>query len=185
MVRHILALSRGVLDNACCNRWTRPEGATARLPHSPDFSPVALCVWGHLRALVCAPVNDTEALQQHTVNGFHTIRNNSGIFERVRRSTIRWVQVCVEFHSGHSRPLLQMHKGSARGKESVCGPMFIRTSCIVLLCVNNPRKLYRPFKYIQIYTPYIFFVFCQVTSPLYKKIPNFFCILITFAFYVM
>jgi hypothetical protein len=54
-------------------------GATAWLT---DLNPVALYVRGHLRALVCAPVDDTEALQQHTVNGFHTIRNNSGIFEQ-------------------------------------------------------------------------------------------------------
>jgi hypothetical protein len=43
-------------------------------------------------------------------------------------------------------------------KGSFWGPMFIRTSCIVLQCRNNPRSLYRPFRY----TPYSLGMKCGV-----------------------
>jgi hypothetical protein len=56
-------------------------------------------MWRHVYFL---RVRDAEILQQLTVNGCHTIRNISGIFERVRQSVIRHVQACTESHILHT-----------------------------------------------------------------------------------
>jgi hypothetical protein len=82
-------------------------GPTARPPRSPDFNPEDVCLWGHLKPLVCAtPVDNEEALHQWTVDACQSISNYPGIFERMLLSMMRRVEGCIGSHGGHSEHLL-------------------------------------------------------------------------------
>jgi hypothetical protein len=64
-------------------------------------------MWGHLRALVyAAPVDNEEPLRNCIMAGCQTIGNYPGIFERMRRSVMRHVEMCVKLHGGHFEHLL-------------------------------------------------------------------------------
>jgi hypothetical protein len=68
---------------------------------SSEFLPV-----GTPKALVyAAPVDNEEALHIRIVDACQTIRNYSGIFERMRRS-MRRVEACIESHGDNSEHLL-------------------------------------------------------------------------------
>jgi hypothetical protein len=54
------------------------------------------CIY-HIRG----PVDNEEAFHHRTVDACQTIRNYSGICERVRRSMMRRVEACIEYHRGH------------------------------------------------------------------------------------
>jgi hypothetical protein len=66
------------------------------------FESLDIYLWGHLKTLVsAASVDNEEALHHRTVDGCQTIRNYTSIFERVRRSMLRCVETCIEFHGKH------------------------------------------------------------------------------------
>jgi hypothetical protein len=47
-----------------------------------------------------APFDNEKALHHRIVDACQTIRNYAGIFERMRRSTMRRVEACIESHDG-------------------------------------------------------------------------------------
>jgi transposase len=82
-------------------------GPNAWPPRSPDLNPLHFYLWRQLKSLVyAAPVDNEEALHNRIVDACQTIRNYPGIFERMRRSMMRRVKVCIESHGGHFEQLL-------------------------------------------------------------------------------
>jgi hypothetical protein len=93
---------RDVLNNTYHGRWIGRGGPTAWPPRSSDFNPVDFYLYGHLKTLVCVvPVDNEESLHYRIVDACQTIRNYPGVFERMRRSTIRRFKACIESHGGH------------------------------------------------------------------------------------
>jgi hypothetical protein len=72
-----------------------------------SLNPLDVCLWGHLKTLMyAAPVDNEDSLHHGIVDVCQTIRNYPGIFERLRRSTMRRVEACIESHVGHLEHLL-------------------------------------------------------------------------------
>jgi hypothetical protein len=110
---HFCRCVRDVVKNTCHGRSTRRGGPTAWPPRSPDLNPLDFYPWGPLKTLVYEALVDTEeALHYRIVDASQTIRNYPGISERMRRSMVRRVKACTEFHGGHSEHLLQMYSFS-------------------------------------------------------------------------
>jgi hypothetical protein len=66
-------------------------------------------LWKYLKTLVyAAPVDSEHALHHRSVDIYHTIRNYPVILERMRRSMMRHVEVCIESYWIHFEHLLQM-----------------------------------------------------------------------------
>jgi hypothetical protein len=59
------------------------------------------------KSVYAAPVDEEEALHHRIVDVCRTVRNR--IFEWMRRSAMRRVEACIEFHGGHFEHLLQTH----------------------------------------------------------------------------
>jgi hypothetical protein len=96
---------RDVANNTYHDRWVCSGGPTAWPLRSPDLNPLHFCLWGHLRTLVyAAPVDNEEVPHHRIVDACQTIRNFSGISERMRRS--------IESRGGHFGHLLQMYSFS-------------------------------------------------------------------------
>jgi hypothetical protein len=99
---HFSRAVREVLRNTFHDQWIGREGPTAWPPRSPDLIPLDLYLWGHLNPLVYAPPVDNEEAPHHRiVDACQTIRNFPGIFERMRRSMMRRVEACTDYHRGH------------------------------------------------------------------------------------
>jgi hypothetical protein len=72
---------------------------TAWPPLSPDLNPLDSYLWGHLNTpMYAAPADSEEALRHCTVDACQ--------IERMRRSMMRRVQVCIEPYGGHSEHLI-------------------------------------------------------------------------------
>jgi hypothetical protein len=54
-----------------------------------------------------APVDSEEA--HRSVGACQTIRNCPGIFARIRRSVMRRIEACIEFHGGHFEHLVYIY----------------------------------------------------------------------------
>jgi hypothetical protein len=66
-------------------------------PRPPDLNPLNVYLWEHLQPLVyAAPVDNEETLHHRTVDACQTVYASPGIFEWLRRSMMRRVEVCVE-----------------------------------------------------------------------------------------
>jgi hypothetical protein len=96
---------RDVLSNTYHDRWIGRGGSTAWPPRSPDFNLPDFYLWGRLKSLVYAAPVDNEETLHRIVYACQTIRNYPAIFERMWRSMMRRVEVCAEFHAGHSEHL--------------------------------------------------------------------------------
>jgi hypothetical protein len=70
------------------------QGAPAAWPpHSAVLNSLDFYLWGHLGTLVyAAPLDNEGAIHR---------RSYPGIFERMRRSLMRRIQKCTEYHAGH------------------------------------------------------------------------------------
>jgi hypothetical protein len=53
-----------------------------------------------------SPVDKEDVLHYRIVDASLTIRSYPGIFARMRRSMMRHVEACIEFHGGHFEHLL-------------------------------------------------------------------------------
>jgi hypothetical protein len=88
---------RDVLNNSCHDRWRGKGGHSISFPWSPDLNPLDCYLWEHLKATACGvPVDNEEALHHRIVDACQTVRNSPGIFERMRRSMVRRVEVCTD-----------------------------------------------------------------------------------------
>jgi hypothetical protein len=104
---HFSRAVRDVPNNTHHDRWIGRRGPTAWPPRSPDLYPLDFYPWGHLKSLVyAAPVDSEETLYHRIVDACQTIRNYTGIFERMPRSRMRRVEACIESHGGHFEHLL-------------------------------------------------------------------------------
>jgi hypothetical protein len=101
VVIHFSRALRDVLNSTYHQRWLNIRGGpTTWPPRSPDLNPPDFYLWGH-----AAPVDNEEALHR-SVDACQTICNYPGIFARMRRSMMRRVDACIEFHGGHFEHLL-------------------------------------------------------------------------------
>jgi hypothetical protein len=85
---------RDVPSSSYHDRWIG-RASTEWPPRSPNF---IFYLWGQLKALMyAAPVDNEEALHHRNVEACQTIRNYTGIFERMRRSMLRRVEESIDF----------------------------------------------------------------------------------------
>jgi hypothetical protein len=107
---HFSRVVRDVLSNTCHDRWIGRRGLTAWPPRPPHLNLLNIYLWGHLRALVyAAPVDNEVALQIRTVDACRTLCNNPGVFERMRGSMMRHVEVHIKSHGGHIGHVFQKY----------------------------------------------------------------------------
>jgi hypothetical protein len=87
----VLRAVRDVHSNTCHNRWTGRGGPTAWPPHSmPELNPMDFYLRRHLNTpAYSASVDSEEALHHGIVDACQTIHICPGIFEQIRRSTMR------------------------------------------------------------------------------------------------
>jgi hypothetical protein len=106
---HFSRAVRDFLSNTHHDGWIGRGGPIAWPPRStPGLNPLDFYLWGKLRALVCAvPVDNEDSLNHRTLDACHTIRNYPSIFERMRRSMMRRIEACTEFHGGHFEHLIK------------------------------------------------------------------------------
>lgn len=104
---HFFIAVREHLNRTFGQRWIGRGGPVAWPPRSPDLNPLDFYLWGHLKSLVYAvPINTREQLLERIQAGCQQIRNNPGVFWRVRRSWMRRARSCVESNGGHIEHLL-------------------------------------------------------------------------------
>ena len=88
-------------------QWIGRGGPVAWPPRSPDLNPLDFYFWGHLKSVVYAtPINTVEELRNRINDAFQQVRQNPGIFERVRRSMVWRIAGCVEQTGRHFEQLL-------------------------------------------------------------------------------
>jgi hypothetical protein len=64
-----------------------------------DLSPSDFYLYGHLRTTgLSTPIENEEKLRQHIFYVRQSIRNNRGISEMMRQSTVRRVRACIDSH---------------------------------------------------------------------------------------
>lgn len=104
---HYTLRVRELLNNIYGQNWIGRGGAIPWPARSPDLNPIDFYVWGHLKSMVYSmPINDVETLRLRILQSCNTIRNNPGIFERVRQSMMRRVRSCIASNGGHFEHLL-------------------------------------------------------------------------------
>lgn len=138
---------RHYLDDTYGNRWIGRGGPVQWPARSPDLNPIDYYVWGHLKSLVYAqPIPDIETLRQRIIDSCNTIRNQPGIFERVRGSMQRRMHSCINSNGGHIEHLLWLSFAFLL-KFPVCSCfiiysdddlwVFIRTMIILCLYIRD------------------------------------------------
>jgi hypothetical protein len=133
---------------------------------TPDLNPLHFYLWGHLGTLVYAvPVDNEEALHHRTADVCQTIRNYTGVFERMRRSMMRRIEACIGCHGGYFDHLLQMYCLSYNSQmkcfrahvdidsfwlflyielmPKICLRLSL-THCVVLLHIFSPKRRLNP-----------------------------------------
>src|SRR6195952_3782061 len=100
-------LARDYLNRVFPDRWIGRGGPQAWPPTSPDMNPLDFCVWGYVKSLVyTTPVENVDDLRNRIVDGCNTIRNNPGIFWRIRASLRRREHACIRANGGHFEQFL-------------------------------------------------------------------------------
>lgn len=95
------------LNNHFGQRWIGRGGPHAWPARSPDLNPMDFYLWGHLKSTVYSvPITDEQQLWQRIVEGCNQIRNTPGIFQRIRQSWRRRINMCLEMNGGHMEHLL-------------------------------------------------------------------------------
>lgn len=104
---HFSITARQFLNEQFPARWIGRGGPTPWPARSPDANPLDFFLWGYLKQLVYAsPVNNVQELRERVQNACQTIRNNAGIFGRVRQSLMRRANACIAANGGHFEHLL-------------------------------------------------------------------------------
>jgi hypothetical protein len=136
MLRHI---SAALCEMLSMDRWP---------PRSPDLNPQDVYLWGHqnplcMQLLLTMKMHFTIAMWMPV----KTIRNCTGIFVRMRRSTMRRVEAFIESHGGHFQRTLS----AVTHKLNVSGRILIWAYFLVLVYGTRAQSLSATFSYI----PYI------------------------------
>ena len=71
------------------------------------LNPLDYFLWGHLKSLVyTTPVENVEDLRNRIIAGCNLIRNDPGVFERVRQSMRRRLDACMLARGGYFQQFL-------------------------------------------------------------------------------
>jgi hypothetical protein len=104
---HFARAVRRHLTRRYGERYMGRGGPVPWPPRSPDLNPMDYCVWGHVKSLVYTSAVDTvEELEDRIEGACQQIRNEPGVFERIRNSMRRRVQCCVQMQGQHFEHLL-------------------------------------------------------------------------------
>lgn len=104
---HFLRNVREHLTNTFNRRWIGRGGPVSWPARSPDLNPLDFWLWGHLKTLVYAtPINDVQTLQERVVHACQHIREQAGVFQRVRDSLRRRAEACHATNGHHIEHLL-------------------------------------------------------------------------------
>lgn len=104
---HYTLQVREYLNDVFGQKWIGRGGPVAWPPRSPDLNPIDFYIWGHMKSLVYStPVETQEMLHQRIQDAAATIRNQPGIFERVRQSFVRRVNACIASNGSHFEHLI-------------------------------------------------------------------------------
>lgn len=104
---HFALNVRQLLNARYQNKWIGRGGPQPWPPRSPDINPLDYFLWGHLKELVyTTPIENVEDLRDRIIDASNTIRNNRGIFERVRQNLIRRTKGCIMARGGHFQQFL-------------------------------------------------------------------------------
>lgn len=89
------------------NRWIGRGGPVAWPPRSPDLTPLDFFLWGAMEKMVYeTPVPSVEDLVARVVMAGETVRQNPGVFDRVRADWLARCQKCIEENGGHVEHLM-------------------------------------------------------------------------------
>jgi hypothetical protein len=94
-----------------------------------------------------APVDNEEALHHRTVGACQTIRNHSGICERMLRSTMRRVEGCIISHGDILSTYYKCVLSVINHKLNVSGHMLMGTFFLALVYGTYAQNLSAPFSY--------------------------------------
>ncbi|EZA47402.1 hypothetical protein X777_16327, partial [Ooceraea biroi] len=104
---HFLLSVRRYLNRRYGERWIGRGGPVPWPPRSPDLNPLDFCVWGYAKSLVyTTDVTTPKELQHRIVDAFQQMKNDPGLFERIRGSLRRRVHRCIQVHGQHFEHLL-------------------------------------------------------------------------------
>lgn len=104
---HFSILAREYLNEVYQNKWIGRGGPQPWPPRSPDLNSLDFFLWGHLKSLVYAtPVHTVDDLRHRIIDGFETVRNTPGVFERVRESMRRRSEACIRAGGSHFQQFL-------------------------------------------------------------------------------
>lgn len=88
-------------------RWIGRGGPIPWPARSPELNPLDFWLWGHLKTLVYAvPINDVDTLRERVVNVCDAIRQQPGVFQRMRESMRRRMEGCIAMDGGHIEHML-------------------------------------------------------------------------------
>lgn len=104
---HFSVIVREFLNNVFPDHWIGRGSPHPWPPRSPGHNPLDFCVWGYLKSLVyTTPILNVQDLQNRIIEGCNVIRNNPGIFERIRQSIRHRADACILAGGGHFENLL-------------------------------------------------------------------------------
>lgn len=104
---HFSLVAREFLTLTYGDRWIGRGGPHLWPARSPDLNPLDYFLWGHLKSLVyTTPVENVEDLRNRIIAGCNLIRNDPGVFERVRQSMRRRLDACMLARGGHFQQFL-------------------------------------------------------------------------------
>ena len=104
---HFSIQVREYLNARFGNNWIGRGGPVLWPPRSPDLNPLDFCIWGYLKLLVyLEPIVDVDHLRNKIENSFNHVRQDPGIFERIRNSFKRRIRACVQANGEHIEHLL-------------------------------------------------------------------------------
>lgn len=98
---------RQFLNNLFHEKWIGRGGPLAWPARSPDLNPIDFYLWGHVKNLVYStPTDSEEDLRRKIIAVFQQIKRIPGVFERMRHSMRRRLNMCVAENGAHVEHLL-------------------------------------------------------------------------------
>lgn len=93
---------RNFLNATYGQHWIGRGGPVNWPPRSPDLNPCDFCIWGYLKSLVYSrPIETRLQLWESIQEACTELRNNVGIFARIRRSMRNRINLCIENNGSH------------------------------------------------------------------------------------
>lgn len=104
---HYARIVTEYLNRSFPGKWIGRGGPIPWPPRSPDLNPLDFFFWGYMKSLVydTTPPN-VEALRDRILQARIRIRNDRGLFQRLKRNFLRRCRLCVRMNGGHFQQLL-------------------------------------------------------------------------------